>query len=560
MKAKAFIALIAVLVGLIPGASAFPDDSRAGGRRSGPDSLRLALNRGAIDEAEYSLERANSIFRLRSVRDRWGHVNRPDPHSATLLLRDLASNLGDLSGSDRTQARRILARPSDGASDPQGHGWEQDTNRQSCQTKTDNSNNELDVCFNWVDEPGDADAPNLADTGPGGTPNNLPDFIDSVQTAFNQVWEREINQLGYRMPLPDGGTANEGGTPGLDIYVADLGEDRVYGYCTTDSPSASLTQSAYCVIDNDFAKEDFQPSIHGLKAMRVTLAHEFFHAVQFAYDWSERKFFMEGTAVWMEDEVFDGINANYEFLHDSPLHQPEISLDAGDWRYDENFEYGSWLFWRYLSEDYSDDLIGNTWESAEGDTDVFVALENELQVVGSSIAKAYSYFAGWNRLVDKHYSALLNYEEGYEYLTAVDYYWPPPDAQHWLGRGHRSTGLRSLNLDHLSMRYVFIDDLTSPARGAKLDISVDPPNPGVGNPTVIVTAGKFTDDYDTTKLCVKWFELDNYQNGVARGVVPFASVPNCVGKRRPVLWVTLVLSNGSFEDDAQFTYKAKLAS
>ena len=41
--------------------------------------------------------------------------------------------------------------------------------------------------------------------------------------------------------------------------------------------------SAYCVLDNDFSAAEFgypDPTL----PLRVTAAHEFFHAIQFAYD------------------------------------------------------------------------------------------------------------------------------------------------------------------------------------------------------------------------------------------------------------------------------------
>ena len=51
-----------------------------------------------------------------------------------------------------------------------------------------------------------------------------------------------------------------------------------------------------------------------INALRVTAAHEFFHAIQFAYDVKEDLWFMEGSATWVEDEVYDSINDNYQFL------------------------------------------------------------------------------------------------------------------------------------------------------------------------------------------------------------------------------------------------------
>jgi hypothetical protein len=40
-----------------------------------------------------------------------------------------------------------------------------------------------------------------------------------------------------------------------------------------------------------------------VRPLKVTAAHEFFHAVQFAYDIGEDGWLMESTATWMEEHV-----------------------------------------------------------------------------------------------------------------------------------------------------------------------------------------------------------------------------------------------------------------
>ncbi len=62
--------------------------------------------------------------------------------------------------------------------------------------------------------------------------------------------------------------------------------------------------------------------------LRATAAHEFFHAVQFAYDSSEDAWLTEGTAVWMEDRVADDVNANRRWLRSSPLVHPWVPVDS----------------------------------------------------------------------------------------------------------------------------------------------------------------------------------------------------------------------------------------
>src|SRR5687767_9381954 len=57
------------------------------------DALARALAAGRLSPASYTLERARSLFRLGAVRREFGDVARPEPHAATLILRDLTLRL-----------------------------------------------------------------------------------------------------------------------------------------------------------------------------------------------------------------------------------------------------------------------------------------------------------------------------------------------------------------------------------------------------------------------------------------------------------------------------------
>jgi hypothetical protein len=127
--------------------------------------------------------------------------------------------------------------------------------------------------------------------------------------------------------------------------------------------------SAYCVIDNDFSAAEFGSS-SGELGLQVTLAHEFFHAVQFAYDVFEDAWFMESTATWMEDEVFDDVNDNYNYLSASSMRNGFVPVDDGD---RSGFAlYGNWVFFRFLSGYFGSNgapdptIVRDSWELADG--------------------------------------------------------------------------------------------------------------------------------------------------------------------------------------------------
>lgn len=548
------MAVVALVGALLPVAPALSDARDTGRSRRGPDDLKLALGDG-LDRAEYSLERAASLFDLREARSRFGEVDRPDPHEATFLLRELAARVDDLEGRDKERAQRILARPTHGAADPQDQGYDPSSDVDSeCETETKTATGKsMDLCFYWVSESGDSDAPNLTDADA----NSIPDYVDRVMTAYEQVWDTEINTLGYRMPLKDSPESDGGRS--LDVYLADIGNEGLYGYCTNDNPRPGRRQSAYCVIDDDFSANEFAPGTSGLAAMKVTGAHEFFHAVQFAYDWDERLFFMEGTAVWVEDEVFDAINANYDYLHDSALHQPEVSLDAGDFREDENFEYGSWLFWRFLSERDDDDIIKEIWEGAAGPAELFPSLRSALQARGTTLPNTMGDFSMWNRAINANNSGLLKYEEGTAYMTAVNFHYPPWDARHWLGPSPStpSTGWRELSLDHLSMRYVLMEP-APPTPGLQLQVKVRVPQSVGSQARLLLIGQQYDTGPDADEFCSKLLRVPVDQAGKGSRTVPFDDISNCRGETGALYFVFLTLVNGGLTNNATFNYKGAI--
>src|SRR5690606_1678405 len=144
-----------------------------------------------------------------------------------------------------------------------------------------------------------------------------------------------------------------------------------YGYCTTDGKT---DRAAYCVIDDDFAEFAGAPE----KSLRVTAAHEFFHAVQFAYRVFYDYWLMEGTAAWVEDEIYDHINDNLQYLNRSALRFPDVPLDTvrpvdSTHPQDFNWVYGSWIWWRFLTEYFGPDgrrdpsVVRQIWERLAAD-------------------------------------------------------------------------------------------------------------------------------------------------------------------------------------------------
>ncbi|HEX6230166.1 MAG TPA: MXAN_6640 family putative metalloprotease [Actinomycetota bacterium] len=488
------------------------------------DGLTRALEAGRLSEARYALQRALSLFRLGQVRARFGSVARAEPRGATPILRDLVLRMPELGAADRRRADRLLARPTDGIADPQGDGYTVDEAAPVCSAN---------ACYHYVTSTADAPALTDADT------NGVPDWIDTLSAVTEQTWATEVTTYGYRAPKSDAASTDPGPDGRIDLYVADIGDDGLYGYCTTDDPNASdpgypyWDVSAYCVVDNDYAVGQFPFGASGSEALQATVAHEFFHAVQFAYDFSEDRWFTEGTATWMEDEVFDAVDDSLQYLFTSQLRRPQVPLDLSDTS--TGYVYGAWIWFRFLSEFFDDPtVIREMWELADGapggpDRYSLRAQEQAIASRQLQLRWLYADFGLWNAFPS------TTYEEGASYPA------PPFRARHGV-TARRSAVAGRIVLDHLTTSYVSL----TPGRGvrstSKLLLSVDGPRYATGPEASAMTVSR------TGR--VKWFvfQLSAKGDGLLR--VPF-------GKRK-IRRAVLILTNASTRTrcwvDPTFTY------
>jgi hypothetical protein len=272
-------------------------------------------------------------------------------------------------------------------------------------------------CVWWA--PSGRDAPPARDSDGDGIPNQ----VEQTKRVLTNVWRREIGGMGYARPLADGSLRSP--DERLDIYLVDVGRYNVYGYCATDDPRRRLATvrsvSVFCVFDDDFAAAQFPGSVSGLRGLRVTAAHEFFHAVQSRYDFREDRFLLEGTAVWIEDEIYDGVNDNRRWLQFGPL-MPENSTDIGPWvpldvsTLDLSdplyiYNYSSWIFFRFLAERTDRAIIRQIWERARKRHSTR-AIVGSVAARGLVFRKVFAEFGVWNAAPSAFYS------EGSAYAAA----------------------------------------------------------------------------------------------------------------------------------------------
>ncbi len=276
--------------------------------------------------------------------------------------------------------------------------------------------------------------------------NGVPDYVDEAARVFESVWDLEINQLGYNPPPSDGDGV-------YDIYIKNLAIQSVYGFTYPIAYPESRT-SSYMEIDNNFTDNIYPVNSRGFNGLRVTAAHEFFHAIQFGYyaDFGAA-WWQELTATWMEDVAYPDVNDFYQYMSCASNHScfyddPEASLDTSPLTSPHPF--GASIFAHHLEQVYGVDEIKSVWEllkRRDPSTYSLSLIDDGMPLSG--FAQVMPRFAAWNYLTD------MRARPGY-YVEAHDL----PSIKHaniFLGTGSSFEG--SETVDHLGTTYLRVATL-----------------------------------------------------------------------------------------------------
>lgn len=137
---------------------------------------------------------------------------------------------------------------------------------------------------------------------------NKPSYsVEELAAAADSAYAYEVGYLGYPAPPVDNGA---GGDNKYDIYIENL--EGYYGWTQPEDSTADKHLTSYMEIDNDF----FGYYTTGIQAAKVTVAHEFHHAIQvgnYTYRSSD-KYYNEITSTAMEEFVYEGINDYISYL------------------------------------------------------------------------------------------------------------------------------------------------------------------------------------------------------------------------------------------------------
>jgi hypothetical protein len=443
--------------------------------------------------ATQALERAQALFSTKAAPGRTGGGKATaQGQDASLVMRDLFASLDDLSPDQRAIAHGILARPTDGPKDPYLDGY-QVPSVKKCKSH---------FCVHWVNSTDDA-PPSKG-------------WAKRMLKLMNKVWKKEVGKLGYRPPVSDRG---RGGSKKFDVYLAEISNRGLYGYCTPErrKPGFQWLASGYCVLDNDFVGFPRSP----IQSAEVTAAHEFFHAIQFGYDFGEDPWLLEATATWMEERIFDDVNDNRQYLPSSQAADPATPLDFFS-SLGGSQQYGNWVFFEYLSKRFGNGVVKQIWNKAAafpGAPDLY-----STQAIAATLKpkkgfkRVYSEFASANLLPAKFYP------EGKSWGLPPTYAGPVT-----LSRSNRRTGKLWSALLHMSSASWMLKSSSSLANKKwYLKVKIDGPSAFRGPAAYVLVQKRKGFDKRFVKL-----------NGKGNGqvIVPFS--------RKKVKAVYVSLVNGS---------------
>ena len=202
--------------------------------------------------------------------------------------------------------------------------------------------------------------------------NGIPDYIDSVAYYFDLVYDFEVNQVGMKTPPKDN---NAGGNDLYDIYVAEIGTGDKGYYGFTYPENQTIPTPSYIVIDNNFSKNDKYKdpqsgqliktyNTYGIDALKITAAHEFNHAIQFAYNQqaSKTEVLAEMSSTLFEYLMFPEIKDYKYYMNSFLKYLPRYSLFSST---PAHGYYWSTLFIKITESHGNRDFVKEIWNNTE---------------------------------------------------------------------------------------------------------------------------------------------------------------------------------------------------
>jgi hypothetical protein len=255
--------------------------------------------------------------------------------------------------------------------------------------------------------------------------SGVPDFVEEVALTYDAVYKRYHDDLGFRPPASDEAVpVDNGGDGRFDVYLVDFAGvgDGIFRADACDAQKPDIC-AGYMVQENDYAGYGYPSTTI---ANRILGSHEYFHAVQAAYDVDQGTVASEGSAVWAT-EKFDPTLKDFEAFLDGYFDNTDRTLNEPLPGPVDPFSYGAAIFFQFLDERFDETRVRSLWERCEDgakgveDPDWFEELDPLLtEEAGTSFAEAFVDFATWNLFTGKVADPSRSYAAGAGY-PSIDY-------------------------------------------------------------------------------------------------------------------------------------------
>ncbi|HVP06971.1 MAG TPA: MXAN_6640 family putative metalloprotease [Candidatus Acidoferrum sp.] len=239
--------------------------------------------------------------------------------------------------------------------------------------------------------------------------DGIPDYVEKCALYCDTSYNKQM-ALGY-LPPPSDGT--RGGDSRFDIYFEEMG---YYGYTVPEGPGPQPWNDyySYLVLHRNFQgfPPNTDPEGNVAGAAKVTAAHEFHHAIQFAYNAGAEDWYMELDATYMEDIVYDQVNDNYNYLP-SYMNNPETSL------MDLTIHMYACFIWNmFLAEKFDTSLMVAVWQGAKYTTTYQALSDTLMGRYGWTQDSAFALFTAWNFATSDRNDG-LHFQEAANYPLAL---------------------------------------------------------------------------------------------------------------------------------------------
>ncbi len=236
--------------------------------------------------------------------------------------------------------------------------------------------------------------------------NGVPDFIEMAGVYLDSSWDKYHVTVGYLEPPSDGVL---GGDSKYDVYFLAIAAFGVTNFGSA-GPEAWNDVTSYIFLHNTFlgfpANQD--PDGDQLGALKVTCAHEYYHAVQLAYDKGDSLWLYESGATSQEDALFPETHDNYQYF---PFFWNDLDtflvVNPGF------HKYGAYVWPSFLSASHSESMMKTFWEYARF-WDNMTSFDSALAQYGTTTKDEFQQFAHWNFLTGARFQSGF-YADGADY-------------------------------------------------------------------------------------------------------------------------------------------------